>query len=274
MNLIADRGWGATTDVGARRTLNEDSYLAQSPIFVVADGMGGHQQGEVASAVAVQEFATLTQYPVLFPEQVDSCFSRAAARLRTVLPSGIGGTTLCGVAIVLQDEAAYWLVFNLGDSRAYQLKEDGTLTQISVDHSVVQELIDSGALSQQEAKTHADRHVITRALETVTTPEPEYWMLPIEVGDQILLCSDGLPDEVPDQRIAQIWRAAQTAQEATQSLVQAALQAGGRDNITAVIVTSDVVPNLAGITSESTHRDWNLEITRPNAEGRNRNSAH
>ena len=274
MTPMANQAWGATTHVGARRTLNEDSYLAQSPIFVVADGMGGHQQGEVASAIAVQEFATLTQYPTLFPEQVDSCFRRGAARLRAVLPDGVGGTTVCGVAIVLQDDAAYWLVFNWGDSRVYQLKPDGTLTQISVDHSVVQELIESGELSEQDAKTHEDRNVITRALETVTTPEPEYWMLPIEAGDQILLCSDGLTGEVPDQGIAQIWRAAATAQEGTDNLVQAALNAGGRDNITAVIVTSDVVPNWAGLTSESTHRDWDLEMTRPTLKGRNQNGVN
>lgn len=274
MNTIADQGWGATTHVGARRILNEDSFLAQSPIFIVADGMGGHQQGEVASAIAVQEFATLTQYPTLFPEQVDSCFRRAAARLRAVLPGGVGGTTVCGVAIVFQDDAAYWLVFNLGDSRAYRLKAGGILAQVSVDHSVVQELVDSGKLSQQDAKAHTERHVITRALETVTTPEPEYWMLPLEAGDQILLCSDGLTDEVPDPTIARIWREAPTAQVGTQNLVQAAFNAGGRDNITAVIVTSDAVPNLAGLTSESTRRDWDLEMTRPTAAGRNQNGAH
>lgn len=247
--------WGAASDVGNRRSINEDSYLAQSPIFIVADGMGGHQRGEVASAIAVREFAALSHFMVIEPQQVDACFDQAAATMRLALPSGGGGTTVCGVAIVLQDGAAYWLVFNLGDSRAYHLTADGELTQISVDHSVVQELIDAGELTESEARTHAERHVITRALETLSAPEPDYWLIPITLGDQILLCSDGLTNELSDNELGDIWRAHPNPQQAADNLVQAANNAGGRDNITVVVVTSEAAPTTAGLGLEVTRSE-------------------
>lgn len=244
--------WGAASHVGCRRKLNEDSYLAQSPIFIVADGMGGHQRGEVASAIAVREFATLSHFMTLEPQQVDSCFDKAAQVMRSALPNGVGGTTVCGVAIVLQEGAAYWLVFNLGDSRAYHLNAAGQLTQISVDHSVVQELVDAGELTAPEARTHADRHVITRALETLTAPEPDYWLLPITQGDQILLCSDGLTNELPDEVLGEIWCSSTNPQQVADNLVQAANNAGGRDNITVVVVTSAAAPSTASLALEIT----------------------
>ena len=253
-DLIESGAWGAATHVGARRTLNEDAYLAQAPIFVVADGMGGHEQGEVASGIAIAEFASLTQYSSLVAEQVDSCFGRAQARLRAVLAQGTGGTTVCGVAVVFVDDSPYWLVFNLGDSRAYLLTGDGELSQVSVDHSVVQEMVDSGNLTAHEATTHADRHVITRALETVTEPAPDYWLLPISTGDQILLCSDGLTDELPNSEIARIWSGAPSAQLAADHLVHSAYTAGGRDNITVVVVTSEVVEGIGRTATQATHQ--------------------
>lgn len=252
MHQVVKPPWGAASHVGGRRKINEDAYLAQSPIFVVADGMGGHQRGEVASAIAAREFATLSHFMALEPQQVDACFERAATTMRATLPSGVGGTTVCGVAIVLQDGAAYWLVFNLGDSRAYHLDTAGKLTQISVDHSVVQELIDVGVLTAQEAQTHAERHVITRALETLTTPEPDYWLLPIAQGDQILLCSDGLTNELSDEELGDIWRSTTNPQQVADNLVQAANNAGGRDNITVVVVTSDAAPTTASLGFEVT----------------------
>lgn len=245
--------WGAATDPGRKRRTNEDSYLASTPVFMVADGMGGHDRGDLASALAVDEFSSLCQYTEVVPELIDSCFRRASARIKETLSEGVGGTTVCGVALALQDGAPYWLVFNIGDSRAYRYNSvRHTMAQISVDHSVVQELMDAGVVSQADAVHHAERHVITRALETVSDPEPDYWMIPVEGGDQILLCSDGLTDELTDAEILDIWSNHKDPQDAANGLVQEALSAGGRDNITTVIVTSDVVGYAANTAHQST----------------------
>lgn len=258
-----DHAWGAATSHGNRRTVNEDSFLAGLPVFVVADGMGGHQHGDLASAIAVDEFSRLSQYSVINPDLVDATFQRAANRLRDSLTEGVGGTTVCGVGVTLQDGAPYWLVFNLGDSRAYRLQgareprstENGMTTrleQISVDHSVVQELIERGAVDPSAAHTHTQRHVITKALETQSTPLPDYWMLPVESGDEIMLCSDGLTDELADEEIEAIWATALNPQHAAEQLVAGAVTAGGRDNVTVVIVTSSVVGYAASQVQEST----------------------
>ncbi|WP_435299286.1 PP2C family protein-serine/threonine phosphatase [Timonella sp. A28] len=248
-----EQAWGAATNSGRKRRVNEDSYLASLPIFVVADGMGGHKRGDLASAIAIDEFSKLCEYSVIVPELVDACFQRASQRLKNTLTEGLGGTTVCGVALTLQDGAPYWLLFNLGDSRAYKLNTNReSMTQISVDHSVVQELVEAGVVSRTQASQHVERHVITKALETVTNPEPDYWMLPVEAGDQILLCSDGLCDELQDQEIVDIWAHAPNPQAAADRLVQAAVEAGGRDNVTVVVVTSDVVGFAAGHIQEST----------------------
>ena len=248
-----EQAWGAATDSGRKRRINEDSYLASLPVFVVADGMGGHERGDLASAIAIDEFSKLCQYSVIVPELVDGCFTRASQRLKSVLTNGQGGTTVCGVALALQDGAPYWLVFNLGDSRAYKYNSlRSTMNQVSVDHSVVQELLEAGIVGPNEAAHHAERHVITRALETMTTPEPDYWMIPIEAGDQMLVCSDGLCDELSDAEIAQIWASGSTPQESADLLVKAAVEAGGKDNVTVVIVSSDVVGYAAGHVQDST----------------------
>lgn len=245
--------WGAATNSGRKRKVNEDSYLAISPIFVVADGMGGHERGDLASAIAVNEFARLSQFSVIMPEQIDEVFKRASATIKTVLSNGVGGTTVCGVALSLQDGAPYWLFFNIGDSRSYRLNTvRQTMGQISVDHSVVQELVDAGIMSAHDAAIHKERHVITKALETVTEPEPDYWMIPVEAGDEILLCSDGLCDELTDKEIADIWFAGNTPQETADNLVQAACAAGGRDNVTVVVVDAEVVGYAAHNIQEKT----------------------
>lgn len=237
-----EHAWGAATSSGRKRKINEDSYLASLPAFVVADGMGGHERGDLASALAINEFSKLCQYSVVTPELVDECFNRASAQIKKVLTNGLGGTTVCGAALALQDGAPYWLVFNIGDSRAYRFNTiRGSMSQISVDHSVVQELVEAGVMDPVEAASHADRHVITRALETVTDPEPDYWMIPIEGGDEILLCSDGLCDELSDQRIQEIWSRGDTPQLTAERLVEAAVEAGGRDNVTVVVVSARVV---------------------------------
>ncbi|KGM11402.1 PP2C family protein-serine/threonine phosphatase [Cellulomonas carbonis] len=228
--------WGSATDRGRVRALNEDALLAYPPVFLVADGMGGHDAGDVASRLAVEEFSQLAGRTTATADEIHACFHRVADRLRATVARGrTAGTTVAGVAIVPDDGGSYWLVFNIGDSRVYRLA-DGVLEQISVDHSVVQELLDAGQIDASAAAAHPDRHVITRAVGTGPDPEPDYWLIPAAPADRVLVCSDGLTSEVPDAVIGRLLHDVVDPQEAAQRLVDAALEAGGRDNVTVVVV--------------------------------------
>ena len=229
--------WGAATDVGRRRSLNEDAFLAMPPLFLVADGMGGHHAGEIASATVIDEFARLAGRDSLTIHDVQAALRAARDRI-DALPEGGGagaGTTLAGVTIADVEGEGYWLTVNLGDSRTYRLS-DGVLEQVSVDHSVVQELIDSGQLDAASAAKDSRRNVITRAIGAGSDSEPDFWLLPAEEGDRILICSDGLPTEIDAERIDAILRSERHPQAAAERLVREAVEAGGRDNVTAVIV--------------------------------------
>ena len=243
--------WGSATDTGKVRTLNEDALVALAPIFLVADGMGGHDSGDVASRIVVDECSVLAGRPFVTIEDLQECFLRAAARMRDVLAGRNGGATVAGAAIAMHDDAAYWLVFNIGDSRVYRMV-DGDLEQVTVDHSVVQELLEAGQLSADEASVHADRHVVTRALATDSASEPDYWMIPATRDDRLLICSDGLTDELTDAQIQAILGTVTDAQDAAEGLVAAALDAGGRDNVSVVVV--DVAIVWHGLTADRTHR--------------------
>jgi protein phosphatase len=228
-------GWA--THTGHRRTLNEDSLLVQAPLFLVADGMGGHQAGEDASAGAIGEFAGLVGRPTVSLDEVRLAIARARPRVDALPANGTSraGTTLSGVALTSVDGVGYWLALNIGDSRTYRLA-DGELEQVTVDHSVVQELIDAGELLAVDARGDRRRNIITRALGAGSSGETDYWMIPAETGDRILVCSDGLPSEVSDDVIAQILAQYGDPQEAADHLITAALEQGGRDNITVVVV--------------------------------------
>ncbi|MCU1580771.1 MAG: family protein phosphatase [Microbacteriaceae bacterium] len=231
--------WGAATDIGRRRKHNEDSFLAQAPIFVVADGMGGHASGDVASAAVVARLAEATG------DFVDTAAIEAGLRAATAdimladddLQIGVG-TTATGAAMTLQFNDPYWAVFNIGDSRVYSF-ERNELTQVTVDHSVVQELVDAGLIDAADAESHPDSNIITRAVGFDAEPMPDYWMIPIKLGLRMLLCSDGLTKEVNHERLRQHLAAGLSAKETASALIDAALDAGGRDNVTAIVV--DVV---------------------------------
>jgi protein phosphatase len=135
----------------------------------------------------------------------------------------------------------YWLVLNIGDSRTYRFSQ-GSLNQISVDHSEVQELVDAGQISRAEAAVHPRRHVVTRALGTGYETEADYWLVPVEEGDRMLVCSDGLNGELDDEQIAGILAAEPDPQAAVDELIQAALRCGGRDNVTCIVVDATNVP--------------------------------
>jgi PPM family protein phosphatase len=229
--------WGARTDVGNRRARNEDSYLAAPPLFVVADGMGGHEGGELASSLAVSTLSELGEAPTM--QAVQDVVGRANAVIRQVEAdrpelSGMG-TTLVGIVAIEEQGQPYWLAFNIGDSRLYRFA-NGSLSIVSHDHSVVQELIDAGELQHDEVATHPDRSVVTRALGSDPAPIADYWLLPSTPGETFLLCSDGLTGEVSDDRIAAILGSASGPEAAASQLVSTALVAGGRDNVTALVV--------------------------------------
>ena len=233
---------GAVTHVGRVRTGNEDAFIAQPLLVGVADGMGGHQAGEVASAIAVQMMrdrvgdgapsleaataAVVAANTAIFKGARDNSEQRGM------------GTTLTAL-IVLGDEAAgairRFVLLNVGDSRTYLLRA-GRLRRITVDHSYVQELVSTGHITEIEARTHPRRNIVTRALGIEASVRVDSWVLPFVKGDRYLLCSDGLVDEVDDSEIAEVLAAHRDAQRAAQALVDVANEHGGRDNTTVIVV--------------------------------------
>lgn len=230
-----DVAWGARTDKGHVRKINEDAYLTEPPVFLVADGMGGYQAGETASAAVIDEFRDADGAEVS-PEWVTDRLVRANATIRD---GAGGGTTATGAALVLRDGRPYWLVFNIGDSRVY-LRSGSQMRQVSVDHSVVQELVDAGRLAPERARFHPERHIVTKAVGTPAAPRPDFWLVPRDPGDRLLLCSDGVSTELDDAAIADVLGRPAGAQDVADALTELALQAGGRDNITCVVV--DALP--------------------------------
>lgn len=232
--------WGAATDIGRRRKHNEDSFLATAPIFAVADGMGGHSSGDVASDAVVTRLAEAISGDFAERQMIEQGLRRATVDIGTAKDEeqlGVG-TTVTGAALILKRGKPYWDIFNVGDSRVYMF-EHNELAQVTVDHSVVQELVDSGMISEEDAETHPDSNIITRAVGFNVEPMPDHWLLPLRTGLRLLLCSDGLTKEVGRERLRLHLAAGLSADETALALVDAALTAGGRDNVTVVIV--DVV---------------------------------
>ena len=239
---------GFGTDRGLRRELNEDSFIAADPLFSVADGMGGHEAGEVASRECISVLSTQSFLSAGSREATASdlqqALRQADARIREV-SNARAGTTVTGVVLVEERGVPYWLVFNVGDSRTYRLSQ-GKLSQVSVDHSEVQEMVDNGLISAEEALTHPRRHVVTRALGAGSDTEPDFWLVPVEDGDRMLVCSDGLSGELGDSQIHRVLGTLRHPQDAVDALIQAALRSGGRDNITVLVVDANNVSGGAG----------------------------
>jgi len=229
--------WAATTDVGLRRAANEDSFLAQSPIFAVADGMGGHAAGDLASAAVVNRLSEVNTTDFLETAQIDAALLRATEDIDVVaVGSALGvGTTATGVVLTMLDGNPYFAVFNIGDSRVYAY-DNGNLYQVTVDHSVVQEMVDAGMLTREQAERHPDSNIITRAVGFGSPPSPDYWMLPLTAGTRLLVCSDGLNKELGDEDILAHLAADQPARQTADALVVDTLAAGGRDNVTIIVI--------------------------------------
>jgi protein phosphatase len=232
--------WAARSDVGHRRASNEDSVLVAAPVFAVADGMGGHAAGDRASAAAVEHLSPRKGVRFLDVATLQASLAAAAHDIDTLaedIPAGVG-TTVTGAALMLPDGAPAFAVFNIGDSRVYRF-EGTELTRVTTDHSVVQELVDAGLLAAEDAESHPESNVITRALGFRDDPRPDVVMVPVRAGLRLLICSDGLTKELGDDRIRMLMAAGLVPGETAGALVDAALAAGGRDNVTVAIV--DVV---------------------------------
>lgn len=238
--------FGAATDVGLVREVNEDAHLASPPVFVVADGMGGHDSGDVASAIVVEEFGRLgeeTHDPRSGADVVAATLRECQRRIAAYGEEQVGqgrhqwyaGTTAVVALLVADDEGPRWLLANLGDSRVYRFADD-VLEQVSVDHSLVQELVDAGTITEDDAAVHPERHVITRALGGPEEVTADFFLLTLPEAGRLLLCSDGITGMIADDEIAEILRATADAREAAGRLVDAAVAAGGSDNATAVVV--------------------------------------
>jgi serine/threonine protein phosphatase PrpC len=230
-------GWAALSDTGYRRSVNEDSLLARSPIFAVADGMGGHTAGDFASTAVVTRLAEKVRADFVTEASLTEALRDAVGDMtRGVGQTDLGtGTTVTGIALTLVEGAPYWLVFNIGDSRVYSFR-DGALEQLTVDHSIVQELLDAGAITPEEAEVHPHSNVITRAVGFNEDPVPDYFLFPIVAGSRLLVCSDGLTKELTEHGIRYFLGEGSSPLDAAQQLMDAALGNGGRDNVTVVVV--------------------------------------
>jgi protein phosphatase len=239
---MAELRWGAATHPGQIRPDNEDSYVAEASVFAVADGMGGHSAGEVASALAVGRLATdLRGEGVTLPGVIAAINEANNEIFRTAMTNNEQhgmGTTITALAVITTAEGEALALANVGDSRTYLLRH-GQLRAVTTDHSYVQELVSTGHLTEEEARIHPRRNIVTRALGIDPQVRVDAWTLPLVQGDRFLLCSDGLVDEVPDHEIADVLRGVADPQAASEQLVEMANRHGGRDNITVVVV--DVV---------------------------------
>lgn len=229
--------WAGLTDVGRRRAHNEDSYVARSPLFVVADGMGGHSAGDVASDAVVTRIDAAATGPFFDTDALEDALREATDDIEVAaVGTELGvGTTVTGAILTEESGAAYFTIFNVGDSRVYML-DSGVLRQVTVDHSVVQEMVQAGMLHPDDAESHPDSNVITKAIGFGVEPSPDYWRVPARPGLRLLVCSDGLTKELNARTIAGLLDANPTAAAAARALVDAAVEAGGRDNVTAVVV--------------------------------------
>jgi protein phosphatase len=236
--------WAAISHVGLKRTANEDSFVVGVPVFAVADGMGGHLAGDRASDAVVSRLAEISGN-VTDVMAVENALRLATEDIDTVANgSDIGvGTTVTGAILSNEPDAPHFRVFNIGDSRVYRF-QGGKLDQVTIDHSLVQEMVDAGQITPEQAISHPQGNVITRAVGFGATPSPDSWLVPAVPGLRLLLCSDGLTGEVRDEKISAILAAGKAPHATAVDLVNEALAHGARDNVTVVVI--DTVAVSAG----------------------------
>jgi protein phosphatase len=225
---------GVITDTGRKRRRNEDAYVCEPPLFAIADGMGGAQAGEVASRLAAAALKESGAKTLGGEERISDLIQEANRRVydrSSTDPNTSGMGTTITVALVENGNVAFG---HVGDSRAYLIR-DGRMEQVTEDHSLVNELMKSGKLSREEAETHPQRSVITRALGTDPDVDADTFTIEAKSGDVFLLCSDGLTDMVGEREILELVELnREDIDAALKSLVKAANRSGGEDNITVV----------------------------------------
>lgn len=226
--------WGARSDVGLVREHNEDSFLVQPPVFAVCDGMGGHEAGEVASFIAVDTIgknAPLQANDVLLGAAVES----ANTEIITQAQHGVGrpGMGCTASAVVIENNKL--AVAHVGDSRVYLLHH-GCLVRLTHDHSFVEELVDAGEITADEARVHPKRSYITRALGSDPNMYADHFTIDVTIQDRVIICSDGLSSMIEDSQIEALAVSSAHPQNCADNLVAAALQAGGYDNVSVVVI--------------------------------------
>jgi serine/threonine protein phosphatase PrpC len=251
--------WGAVTDVGKIRKLNEDDMLLAPGVFVVADGMGGHAAGEIASRLTIETFADIVTGGALDVSAIAGVISNANERVRDY--SGSNGHQGMGCTVVgalLVDNAGEnsLVVFNVGDARCYVLADD-ELVQLTHDHSLVQEMVDQGEIPASSARTHPQRNVVTRAVGIEPSVSADFVVAP-RTSLRMLLCSDGVHGELADERLAALLRVAGRPDTIARSIIDAVLEGRASDNATAMVI--DVVRSAR---VEPLALDENLGVTGP-----------
>ncbi|MCI9372831.1 MAG: Stp1/IreP family PP2C-type Ser/Thr phosphatase [Lachnospiraceae bacterium] len=233
----------AVTDIGRRRQINQDFvYLSETPvgnlpnIFIVADGMGGHNAGDFASRYAVETIvgevkASFEKNPTIILgkaiDKANACIRQKAGGDKTLM--GMGTTIVIATCI-----GKYLEVANVGDSRLYLVND--RIEQVTIDHSLVEEMIQRGGIDRRSARNHPDKNIITRALGARNTIEADFFNLELEAGDIVLLCSDGLTNMVEDEDIRRVLKSGRDLKERAETLVQMANDNGGKDNISVIII--------------------------------------
>lgn len=243
--------WAGVTDQGRRRDTNQDAFLAEFPLFVVADGMGGHAGGEIASQSTVQRLQAIVAGGVA-RAPIEKALEMAVADIADhpeTTDEGTG-TTLTGIFLEYEDGEPHWVSLNIGDSRVYLLRDD-RLVQVTTDHSVVQELIAAGKLSPEEAEGHPYSNVITRAVGASELTAPDYLTIDVRAGDRFVICSDGLTKELTDYGIQHFLRENPEPGPAADAMLAAALENGGRDNVTLIIVQVENVEDSSSTDATS-----------------------
>jgi PPM family protein phosphatase len=241
---------GAASDVGRVRSVNQDCFLVQDGLWAVADGMGGHAAGDVAARVAVDTLQGSYRPGADGDALVDAIRQANQAvwqRARSDSALRGMGTTLTAVAAAPESDGDERLIVaNVGDSRAY-LFESGELSQLTADHSLVEEMVRAGELSPHEAAGHPQRHIVTRALGIEPDIEVDTWIITPHAGDRFVVCSDGLSNEVADRDLARVLGEEPDAQAAADRLVEMARAHGGTDNITVIVLDVGADEGAAGM---------------------------
>ena len=255
--------WGGASDRGLRRAENQDAMYADIGLFVVADGMGGHLGGSVASSLAVK---TLAANSPSTPSELLAAVRHANQVVHhrsTAHPDLTGmGTTLCAIAVTQSGDSRVWCLVNVGDSRVYRY-QGGELTQLTVDHNFVAEMVRAGDLTPSQAAAHPRRNTLTRAVGVEPEVQIDDWILELTGNDRFLLCTDGLTNELDASEIAELLESDQHPSEVARALVRQANDRGGRDNSTALVVDVDIegVPAQTAAAAEPIAEDEGTEST-------------